>query len=115
MNTGIPKILITGASGQVGSEVLRRLAGNSRVDVMAATRNPEGLRGKGVAVRTLDYDRHETIRPALEGVSRVFLLTAYTVDMLRQSKALIDEAVRSGVEHIVHLEPGYFRFGHILN
>ena len=39
----------------------------------------------------------------LEGVERLFILTAYTVDMLKQSKALIDQARKSGVKHIVHL------------
>ena len=40
----------------------------------------------------------------LKGVERLFLLTGYTVDMLVQSKAIVDEAKKAGVKHIVHLE-----------
>jgi len=46
----------------------------------------------------LDYDQSETIAPALDGVERLFLLSGYTVDMPRQSKALMDRAQKSGVK-----------------
>ncbi|WP_258184009.1 NmrA family NAD(P)-binding protein [Chroococcidiopsis cubana] len=39
----------------------------------------------------------------MRGVERVFLLTGYTVDMLAQSKAIVDEAVKADVQHIVHI------------
>jgi len=32
----------------------------------------------------------------------LFLLTGYTVDMLVQSKTLVDAAKKAGVRHIVH-------------
>jgi NAD(P)H dehydrogenase (quinone) len=51
----------------------------------------------------LDYDDPSTLAPALANVDGLFLITAYTVDMLRQSKRLIDHARRAGVKHIVHL------------
>jgi NAD(P)H dehydrogenase (quinone) len=41
--------------------------------------------------------------PALQGIHTLFVLTGYTVDMLRQSKALLDNAKKAGVQHIVHL------------
>ena len=41
-------------------------------------------------------------RAALAGVDRLFLLTGYTVDMLVQSKTLVDAAKKAGVRHIVH-------------
>jgi uncharacterized protein YbjT (DUF2867 family) len=44
-----------------------------------------------------------TIEPALEGVDSVFMVTGYTVDMLKQSKAFINAAKNAGVKHIVHL------------
>jgi NAD(P)H dehydrogenase (quinone) len=103
MATGKPKILITGATGQVGREVLKRLTDDKALDVAASSRAPAKAADFGVPVVLLDYDRRETIAPALEGVDRLFSLTAYTVDMLRQSKALVDRARKSGVKHIVHL------------
>ena len=40
---------------------------------------------------------------ALTGVDRLFLLTGYTVEMLAQSKAVVDAAKLTGVKHVVHL------------
>jgi uncharacterized protein YbjT (DUF2867 family) len=39
----------------------------------------------------------------LKNITGIFLITGYTVDMLVQSKSLIDAAKRNGVNHIVHL------------
>ncbi len=97
------KILVTGATGQIGGALVRLLAGESGLQVVAGARSPEKAKGIGVPVVTLDYDREETLAPALEGIESVFMVTGYTVDMLRQSKAFINAAKRAGVKHIVHL------------
>jgi uncharacterized protein YbjT (DUF2867 family) len=47
----------------------------------------------------LDYDRPETIRPALQGVETLFLLSS-TVDPERK---VVDEAKRAGVKRVVKL------------
>jgi uncharacterized protein YbjT (DUF2867 family) len=44
-----------------------------------------------------------TFDEALKNVTGIFLVTGYTVDMLVQSKTLIDAAKRNGVNHVVHL------------
>jgi NAD(P)H dehydrogenase (quinone) len=98
-----PKILILGATGQVGGAVIPRLVGNPAVQVVVATRSPEKWHTPGTTAVALDLDRMETLAPALEGVERVFLVTGYTVDMLRQSKVFLDAAKRAGVKYVVHL------------
>ena len=103
MSTQKPTVLVTGATGQVGREVVRRLATDKTMNVVASARTPGKATELNVPIVLLDYDRPETIRPALEGVDTLFILTAYTVDMLQQSKALVDQARKSGVRHIVHL------------
>lgn len=105
MNTK-PVILVLGATGKVGGETVRQLtaAGDSRV--LAAVRSPEkaqSFESQGVETVSLDLDRPETLAPALCGVNRALLLTGYSVDMLRQSKRFIDEALKAGVQHIVHV------------
>src|SRR5438309_4097213 len=47
--------------------------------------------------------RSNSTDEALNNVTSIFLITGYTVDMLVQSKSLIDAAKRNGVTHIVHL------------
>ena len=97
------RVLVTGGTGQVGSRVIEELSAFPALEVIAGSRNPARARERGFKSVALDLDRPETIGPALVGIDSVFLLTGYTVDMLRQSKALVDAARRAGVSHIVHL------------
>ena len=100
------KILITGATGQVGSKTIDCLLGANDVEIVAAVRSPEkaaGFAARGIATVVLDLDDESTHLPALKGIDRLFVLTGYTVDMLRQSKALLDNAKKAGVQHVVHL------------
>jgi uncharacterized protein YbjT (DUF2867 family) len=100
------RILVTGATGQVGAKVLDLLErgdGGTRVAVTAGVRSPHKLAAPACRVVRLDYDDPSTLSNALEGIDGVFLVTGYTVDMLRQSKRLVDHARRAGVKHIVHL------------
>ncbi len=103
------RVLVTGATGTVGGETARQIMPYSdagKVSLLGAARNEKGadrLRDKGVNPVLLDFDRPETLRPALEGVDSVFLVTGYSVDMLVHSKRLLDAAKSAGVRHIVHL------------
>ena len=103
MENSNPKILVLGATGQVGGSVLRLLSADLNVQTIAAARSPDKARHLGASVRHLDLDRVESIAPALEGIERVFMATGYTVDMLRQSKDFLNAARRGGVRQIVHL------------
>ncbi len=98
-----PKVLVMGATGQVGGSIIPLLAKDSSVEVIAAVRNPGKAQDLGVSAVYLDLDKIETFAPALEGIDRIFMATGYTVDMLRQSKDLVNTAKRAGVKQIVHL------------
>ncbi len=101
------KVLIIGASGRVGSHVVKELQKNSEgLSVRLSTTKDDLLekwQTDGNEAVILDLDRPETFSAALSEVDRVFLLTGYTSDMLRQSKMLVDAAKDAGVSHIVHL------------
>lgn len=103
------RILVTGATGSVGSAVLDHLVGQTdSADVMAlgtvrSETSADVLRNRGIPAVTFDYERPETLRPALEGVDALFLATGYTVDMLVHSKRTLDAARDAGVHHVVHL------------
>jgi NAD(P)H dehydrogenase (quinone) len=73
------------------------------VEAIAAVRNPEKAATLGLPVVYFDLDKFETIEPTLQGIDRAFLLTGYTIDMMRQSKDFLNAAKRAGVKHIVHL------------
>ncbi|MBT2246271.1 NmrA family NAD(P)-binding protein [Sphingobium sp. BHU LFT2] len=98
------RILILGASGQVGSNLAKKLSERPDVMPISAVRRVDAVvTGEQSNSVFLDLDRPETIAPALDGIDSIFLLTGYTVDMLRQSKSLIDAARKMSVKHIVHL------------
>ena len=101
-----PRILITGATGQVGSKTINYLLSNPSIEIVAAVRTVEkaaSFNSKGIATVILDFDDESTHLAAFENIDRVFIVTGYTVDMLRQSKAILDAAKKAGVKHIVHL------------
>ncbi len=101
--SGKPKVLVMGATGQVGGALIPLLATNHNLQVVAAARNPEKAARLAVPSVYLDLDDFSTFAPALEGIDRIFMATGYTVDMLRQSKDLVNCAQRAGVKQIVHL------------
>lgn len=106
MNSSKPTILVLGATGKVGKQTAQLLAQTDAVRVIAGVRSPEKaeqLRDRNIEIRYLDLDRQETLIPALEEVDRALLLTGYSVDMLKQSKAFLDAAKQTGVRHIVHI------------
>jgi uncharacterized protein YbjT (DUF2867 family) len=91
-------ILITGATGNIGRHLTEELAGRGE-RVRALVRDPARLAGP-LDVVAGDLDRPETLRPAMAGVSRVFLL-APGPDAAAQDAAVIAAAVAAGVEHVV--------------
>ncbi|WP_157248097.1 NAD(P)H-binding protein [Nonomuraea typhae] len=92
-------ILVTGATGFVGRNVVRQLAG-AGVDVRATTRRPEGRHGfpEQVEVAGADLDRPETLVPALEGVEALYLFPVEAT-----ARAVVELAREAGVRRIVDL------------
>lgn len=106
MSINKPRVLITGATGQIGGDTLRNLQADTTIALVAAVRSPkkaEPFTAQGISTVIMDFDQEETLAPALQGIDRAFLATGYTVDMLRQSKVFLDKAKQAGVQHIVHL------------
>lgn len=95
-------LIVTGATGQLGRLVIDELLKTVPAgQIVAAVRNPEkaaDLAARGVQVRHADYDRPETLVPALQGASRLLLISASEVGRrVPQHRAVIDAAVRAGV------------------
>lgn len=97
------KILVTGATGQLGSLVvqhLRRLDPQAQI-VAGGRKTPTGL--AGAEFRVTDYDRPDTLDAAMQGVSRVLLVSGSEVGKrVGQHQAVIDAATRAGVELLAY-------------
>ncbi len=99
-------ILVTGATGTIGSEVVKALSAKPGVTVRVAVRSAakaEKLLGANVVPVDFDYEKPETIAAAVKGVDRLFLLTPFSQDQVALAKVLIDAAKVAGVKHIVKL------------
>jgi NAD(P)H dehydrogenase (quinone) len=103
MSKSKSRVLVTGATGKVGSALVARLTANGLVEVVAGVRSLQKGASLGVEAVHLDFDKVETLAPAMQDVETVFMMTGYTVDMFRQSKAFLNAAKSAGVKHIVHL------------
>lgn len=94
-------IVVTGATGAVGSEVVAALHPTHTGRIRALTRNPDALFPDGVEKVVADLGSSD-LAPALDGVDAVFLLT----DGLRiaeHDRRVAIAAVRAGVRRIVKL------------
>ena len=101
------RIAITGASGQYGRIVTRALVEQGRAaDLILMTRNPAKLADMaalGCEVRQGDYDRPETLGPALAGAERMLLISGTRVGArVAQHGAAVAAAKAAGVRHVAY-------------
>jgi NAD(P)H dehydrogenase (quinone) len=103
------RLLVTGASGNLGKAVVAELRRLGAKEVIAATRTPGKhleLAALGVEEREADFDRPETLQTAFHGVERLLLISTDSLHApdvrIKQHRAAIQAAVSAGVEHIVY-------------
>jgi NAD(P)H dehydrogenase (quinone) len=102
------KILVTGATGKLGSKVVDSLLKSIPASELAVSvRNPEkaeGLRARGVEVRQGDFDRPETLDNAFKGIDRLLIISADgdNETRIRQHTDAVQAAERAGVKFIAY-------------
>src|SRR5690349_12428550 len=98
------RILVVGATGQLGTRLIRRLAA-AGIRPRALTRSPQ----KGEALAALatpvvgDLGAPETLSDAFEGTERVFVVAPPTADMEAIERRAIEAALAAGAKRIVYL------------
>lgn len=98
-------ILVTGATGNNGSEIVKLLAAQN-LPVRAMVRDRQrasAIAAPNVEVVEADFDRPETLLPALNGVQQAFLVTNSSQHAQAQQVAFALAAKQSGVTRIVKL------------
>lgn len=93
-------IAVTGATGQLGTLVLAALDARG-AEAVALARAPSRIEGR--PARVFDYDRPETLAPALDGIDTLMLISGSDVGRRGpQHRAVIDAARAAGVGHVVY-------------
>jgi len=96
-------ILVTGATGNVGRNVVEQLV-NRGADVRALVRDPSKAHfPAGVTVVQGDLLDVDALRSAFSGVSTLFLLNAVVADEYTQALVALAVAREVGIERIVYL------------
>jgi uncharacterized protein YbjT (DUF2867 family) len=98
-------ILITGSTGTVGSEVVKQLAATGATirAAVQATSNTERIKQAGAEPFVMDFADPESMREALEGVDKAFLITPVIPDQAEATASFVAAAKAAGLKHIVKL------------
>src|SRR5262249_30435545 len=97
-------ILITGASGNVGGEVLKQAVA-AHLPIRAAYQSAAKAKSAPPGVETvrMDFTQSNTVRSALQGIRTVFLVAPPVPNVADLEGNVLRECQQAGVTHIVKL------------
>ncbi|KAB7672639.1 SDR family oxidoreductase [Bacillus sp. B1-b2] len=102
------KLLVTGATGKLGSKIIQVLLKTVPSEQLAVSvREPEkaqDLKAKGVDVRQGNFDQPESLNTAFAGIDRLLIISADgdTETRIRQHGNAISAAEHAGVKFIAY-------------
>lgn len=101
------KILIMGATGKVGYEVVKCLCAQ-KIKVKAVVHHPKNsalLTELGAETVSLDLEKSKNLSQVFDGINKLFLLipSIQTETEILVAKSIIDYAKKINIENIVHL------------
>jgi NAD(P)H dehydrogenase (quinone) len=109
MSASSPRLLVTGAGGQLGRRVVELLLEAGAPNIVAASRDPSKLAelaARGVETRRVDFDEPASLAAAFAGVDRLLLVSTDSLDQpgrrIAQHRAAIAAAEAAGVKHVVY-------------
>ena len=100
-------ILVTGATGQLGSQIVENLLKQvSPSEIAVLVRDEEKakeLKEKGVQIRIGDYTNPNSLVEAFKDIKKLILISSNDFnDRIDQHKNAIDAAKQAGVKHIIY-------------
>ncbi len=100
------RVLVTGATGNVGSYVLDFLRKDMNIEAVAAISRPESAKKFSPDIKTavLDFENPATFETSLERVDRIFLMRPPHISNTKNTfLPFIEVAKKKGITHIVFL------------
>lgn len=99
-------ILITGATGNLGSSVVHYLKNLMPLNkFVALARNVEKaqlLIDQDITVRFGDFNDINSLEPAFLGIETLVLISTMEMNRFNQHKTVVDAAKKAGVKHIIY-------------
>lgn len=99
-------ILITGATGNLGSSVVDQLlkvsSPNQFVVTSSSSKGVLELEEKGLEARIANFNDPHSLELAFKGIKKLLLISTMDPNRALQHKNVIDAASKQGVEHIVY-------------
>jgi uncharacterized protein YbjT (DUF2867 family) len=101
-------VLVTGATGTVGSEVIKQLSkASTDVNIKAGVHSVENAKlvkeDDRIKAVQIDYKKPETLKESFKDADKLFLLTHDSPKSPEHASNLVAEAKKSGIRHIVKL------------
>ncbi|MEZ5199572.1 MAG: SDR family oxidoreductase [Bacteroidales bacterium] len=99
------KILVTGATGTIGSFVVENLQ-KANADFIALVRSEEkakSLNDKGILTVIGDLEDIESLRNAMSGIDKLFLLSVTSPESPKLQGNAVKVAKEKGIKHIVKI------------
>ena len=105
-------ILLTGATGNIGTELVKLLAANG-VSLRVISRDERKVAQLDSRIERIIGDLHEVavVQRALQGIDKLFMIPVLLDPDHDADRLLINEARRAGVGHIVLVSSGAVRLG----
>jgi uncharacterized protein YbjT (DUF2867 family) len=99
-------LLMTGATGLVTGAVIQELEASKDLKLRALVRDPakaDALRSRGIETVAGDLDDPDSLLPAFEGVTDLWLLNAVSPRQPENAMNALWAAKRAGVERVVRM------------
>lgn len=99
-------ILITGATGNLGSNVVRQLIKKSNPSqFIVSSSNESGvikLKDKGLQARLANFSEPNTLKEAFKGIEKLLLISTMDQNRFEQHKNVVNAAKEQGIKHIIY-------------